>query len=142
VQEGVLADAAVVLKRPALHTIAQRSAGAVFDEVIESSFDLPHVQPYDVQSAVYVMDRLMSRNGGRYAELGQKARAWFSGRNPAGAPVYLVDRGRVADGVDDGIVNGHSGAEANICGGLALANDPAVVARAAGWRAQPVARHR
>lgn len=125
IQEAVLIDAAVSLNRPDLRGIAERSAAAVFRDVIESGFDLPHVQPYDVQSAVFVMDRLSAGTGGdRYERLGGMARDWFRGRNPAGAPVYLPELGRVCDGIDNGVVNAHSGAEANISAGLALTDDP------------------
>src|SRR5438046_1852196 len=48
VQEGVLADASVALDRPDLLTVAVNSAEAVFPEVIESGFDLPHVHSYEV----------------------------------------------------------------------------------------------
>jgi hypothetical protein len=134
VQEAALADASSLLERPDLLDAARRSAGAVFRAAIESGFEEPHVQPYDVQTAVFVMDRLRAATGDRrYAELAGTARAWFGGRNPAGVPTYDRDRGRVADGIDDGVVNGHSGAEANISGGLALLNDPFVITQAATW---------
>lgn len=135
VQEAALADAAVVLERPEFLAVAQRSAALVFEEVIESGFNLPHVQPYDVQSTVQVMERLVVATGDdRYHHLAQKARDWFSGRNPAGSAVYQPDRGgRVADGIDSGVLNAHSGAEANICAGLALAGDRYLMARAAAW---------
>jgi hypothetical protein len=132
VQEGALADAAGLLDRPDLLEVARRSAGEVFEPVIESGFDLPHVHPYDVQSAIFVMDRLAAATGDRrYAELARKGRAWFGGRNPAGSPVYDRERGRVADGVDQGVINAHSGAEANISGGLALLADPFVMEQSA-----------
>jgi len=136
VQEAALADASVVLQRPELLAVARRSAALLFDHVIESGFDLPHVQPYDVQSAVQVMDRLEAATGDdRYRSLGRKARAWFSGRNSARTAVYQLDRGgRVADGIDNGVLNGHSGAEANICAGLALFDDVHFMAQAAAWR--------
>lgn len=135
VQEAALADAAVVLERPELLAVARRSAGLVFDEVIESGFDLPRVQPYDVQSAVQVMDRLFAATGeDRYRDLAGKARGWFGGRNPAGAAVYQPDReGRVADGIDDGVLNDHSGAEASISAGLSLLEDANLRARAGAW---------
>jgi len=71
----------------------------------------------------------------RYAELARKARAWFGGRNPATSPAYDRERGRVADGVDLGVINAHSGAEANISGGLALLADPFLMEQAAHWSA-------
>jgi hypothetical protein len=138
VQEVALADGAGLLGRPALCGIARRSADAVFEAIIESGFDLPLVQPYDVQSAVFVMDRLGAATGdGHYLALAAKARAWFGRRNPAREAVYLPDRGRVSDGIDAGVLNGHSGAEANISAGLALSADPAVRALAKDWAGPP-----
>jgi hypothetical protein len=135
VQEAVLADASVALGRKDLRTLAVSSAEAVFPEVIESAFDLPHVHSYDVQSAVYVMDRLAIVTGQpRYGELARKARSWFDGRNPAGAAVFDRGTGRVADGLDDGHLNDRSGAEANVTAGLALLDDPAVLSMARSWR--------
>jgi hypothetical protein len=132
VQEAALADAAGLLDRPDLLEVACLSAAAVFEPAIESGFDLPHVHSYDVQSAIFVMDRLKAATRDpRYSRLGGKARAWFGSRNNAGAAVYDRGEGRVADGIDQGVLNAHSGAEANICGGLALAADPFVVAQAA-----------
>ncbi|GAC1613945.1 MAG: hypothetical protein NVS9B1_22950 [Candidatus Dormibacteraceae bacterium] len=133
-QEGVLIQAARSLGRGDLEVIARTSAGAVFGEAIASGFDLPHVQPYDVQSAVQVMSRLHSETGDEgFGRGARRAREWFSGRNPARLPVYMRDAGRVADGVDDGTVNEHSGAEANIAAGLALIDDGFVRALAAAW---------
>ena len=134
VQEAVLAQAAGCLQRPDLITIACRSADAVFGEVIASGFDLPHVQPYAVQSAVLVMDSLHAATGqARYGSSALQARAWFSGRNPAHLPVYLRDLGRVADGVDEGNVNQHAGAEATISAGLALLDDAFLLRQASNW---------
>ena len=134
IQEGVLIEAARLLAREDLIGIARHSAEAVFVEVIESGFDLPHVAPYAVQSAVLVMDRLQAETGDpRYGSSARKARDWFSGRNPAHLPVYIRDEGRVADGIDEGTINEHSGAEANISAGLALVDDAFVRAQAAGW---------
>ena len=134
IQEAVLIEAARCLRRRDLIGIARRSADEVFVEAIESGFDVPHVRPYDVQSAVLVMDRLEVETGDRrYESYARKARAWFSDRNPAHAAVYKREEGRVADGVDDGTVNKHSGAEANISAGLALMDDAFVRAQAAGW---------
>lgn len=136
VQEAVLADASAVLGKGELLTLAAASADAVFEEVIESGFDLPHAHSYDVQSAVYVMDRLAAVTGRqRFADLAAKARGWFDGRNPAGAEIYDVVAGRVADGLDCGRVSDSTGAEANITAGLALMDDPRVLAVAEGWTA-------
>ena len=134
VQEAALIDAAVALDRQDLRQVAVSSANAVFAEVIESGFDLPHVQAYDVQSAVFVMDRLAAGTGQqRYRELAQKARSWFDGRNSAQVVIYDRAIGRVADGLDDRRLNDRSGAEANISAGLALSDDPLVLSTAGGW---------
>ncbi len=134
VQEAVLADASVVLGRKDLRALAVSSAEAVFAEVIESGFDLPHVHSYDVQSAVFAMDRLAAVTGEpRYGELARKARSWFDGRNPARAAIFDRVAGRVADGLDDGHVNDRSGAEANISAGLALLDDPLALSKARSW---------
>ncbi len=141
VQEAALIDAAVALDRQDLRQVAVSSANVVFTEVIESGFDLPHVHSYDVQSAVFVMDRLAAGTGQqRYRELAQKARSWFDGRNPAQLVIYDRSIGRVADGLDDGRLNDRSGAEANISAGLALSDDPLVLSIAGGWTGRRVGR--
>jgi hypothetical protein len=135
VQEAVLADASVVFGSHQFRRLAVSSAEAVFAAAIESGFDLPHIHAYDVQSAAFVMDRLAAATGQRrHAELAQKARDWFDGRNPAGAGVYNRASGRVADGIDNGVLNDRSGAEATISAGLALIDDPLVVSAARDWR--------
>jgi len=134
VQEGVLADAALLLDRPDLLTLAASSAEAVFADLIESGFDLPHVHSYDVQSAAFVMDRLAAVTGQtRYAQMAQAARNWFDGRNPGGAAIYDRAAGRVADGLDDRRVSDRSGAEANVTAGLALEADVRLLGEARGW---------
>lgn len=138
VQEAALIEAASLLRRGDLQLVALRSAEALFAPIIESGFDLPHVQPYDVQSAVFVMDCLAAATDEeRYLALARAARAWFDGRNPAGVATYDRTKGRVADGIDDGRINAHSGAEANITAGLALLDDPAVLQIASNWSAFP-----
>lgn len=130
VQEGVLAEAGVILDRPELVAVARRSALAFIVPQIEIAFAGPMVQPYAVASAVYVMDRLHAATGeAAFATLRDHARAWFDGRNTAGLPVYDRANGRVNDGIDHGRLNLHSGAEANIVAGQALL--PEVVARVA-----------
>lgn len=134
VQEAVLADASVELDRDELLTVAMTSAEAVFGDVIESGFDLPHAHSYDVQSAVFVMDRLAAATGqDRYADLARKARRWFDGRNPAGAVIYDRVTGRVADGLDNGRASDSSGAEANVTACRALMGDPGVLSVARSW---------
>jgi len=121
IQEGVLAEAAVVLDRPDLLETARRSAHELITPVIEAGFPERTVQPYGVAAVVYVMDRLHIATGeSAYARWREHARAWFDGRNTAGRPVYDRVAGRVHDGVDDGVVNPHSGAESNIVAAQAL----------------------
>lgn len=120
-QEAVLADAGTFLGRGDLIVVARRSADLVFGPAIASAFAFPVVQPYDVACAVDAMDRLAVATGDtRYERQAADARAWFDGRNTAGAPVYDRERGRVADGIDDGRVSRSSGAESNILGAQAL----------------------
>ncbi len=130
IQEGVLADVAARCGRDDVLVAARRSAELVFTGVIASGFDDPHVQPYDVASSVYALGRLAEVTGAPdYAALAADARAWFDGRNPAGTPIYDRAIGRVHDGVDEGRVNAHSGAESNIVGAQALFDAATAVAR-------------
>ena len=100
---------------------ARRSAHELITPVIEAGFPERTVQPYGVAAVVYVMDRLHIATGeSAYARWREHARAWFDGRNTAGRPVYDRVAGRVHDGVDDGVVNPHSGAESNIVAAQAL----------------------
>ncbi|HEY0408805.1 MAG TPA: hypothetical protein VGE42_00910, partial [Candidatus Dormibacteraeota bacterium] len=109
---------------------ACRSAELVFAGIVETGFDLPRAQAYDVASSVYVLSRLAGVTGdSRYSALAAAARGWFDGRNPAGRPVYDRDAGRVGDGVDGHRVNAHSGAESNIVGAQALFDDAITLAR-------------
>jgi hypothetical protein len=134
IQEGILIEAAQRLNRPELKAVAERSAATVLTASIESGFDLAHVQPYDVQSAIFVMDQLYGVTGEEpYRTAAAQARGWFDGRNPARSPVYMREQGRVADGIDAGTVSRDSGAESNISAGLALIDDPFVVQLAASW---------
>ncbi len=124
IQEGVLAEAGALLDRPDLVRIARDSALAFIGPLVERGFDLPTVQPYGVASAVYSLEKLLTVTGeGRFADLAARSREWFDGRNPARRPVYDRDAGRVYDGIDDGVLNEHSGAESNIVGAQALLAD-------------------
>ena len=124
IQEGVLAEAGALLGRADLLDIARDSALAYLAPLIESGFDQPVVQPYGVASAIYSVDRLATLTGDeRFIDLTRKARAWFDGRNPANRVVYDRDAGKVHDGIDDGVLNLHSGAESNIVGAQALIDD-------------------
>jgi hypothetical protein len=130
-QETVLARTGTLLGRDELVEIARRSAEAVFIPVIESAFDLPHVQPYGVACAVQAMDALAAATRDpRYLTLARDARAWFDGRNSAAACVYDRVSGRVADGIDDGRVSANSGAESNLVAASALFDEIAGFARA------------
>jgi hypothetical protein len=127
VHEGVLAEAAPLLDRPDLLDLARQSAHALLVPQIEGAFPERIVQPYGVAAAVYAMDRLYQATGGAsYARWRDQARAWFDGRNSASQPVYDRANGRVLDGIDDGRLNPHSGAESNIVGAQALLPDVAV----------------
>jgi hypothetical protein len=131
IQEGVLASSASLLDDPALLEVAIRSADALVVPAVERAFAGPTSSPYDVGACVYSMDQLYEATGDeRWSGLATDARAWFDGRNAAGAPVYDRTRGLVADGLDDGRVSENSGAEANIHGAEALFDDALEVARA------------
>ena len=79
------------------------------------------MQPYGVASAVYSMERLRALTGEpRFDELWRMARGWFDGRNSARRALYDREEGRVYDGIDDGVLNLHSGAESNVVGAQAL----------------------
>ena len=94
---------------------------SLLEPIVHGGFDRISVTPYDVTSTVFSLDRLAAATGEeRWTELAQDARAWFEGRNTAGAPVYDRARGRVADGIDEGRISENSGAEANIEAGGAL----------------------
>ena len=124
IQEGVLAEAGALLDRPDLVGVARDGALAYLAPIVESGFDVPTMDPYGVASAVYSLEKLETVTGdATFADLAAKARAWFDGRNPAGRPVYDRGAGRVHDGIDDGVLNEHSGAEANIVGAQALLAD-------------------
>lgn len=131
IQEGVLADLGAHLGREDFVAVARRSAELVFADVVRSGFDLPHVQPYDVASAIYALTRLADVTGApEHALLAAESRQWFDGRNPAGRAVYDRGAGRIGDGVDRGVVSTNSGAEANIVGAQALFDEALTVARA------------
>ena len=114
-QEGVLADVGALLEEPTWVEAARRSASLFVEPIVRGGFHLKSVTPYDVSSLVFDLDRLASATGdARWDGLATDARAWFSGREHAVTPVYDRERGRVADGIDEGRVSENSGAEANI----------------------------
>lgn len=120
-QEGVLAEAGVFLGRDDLIAVARQSALTYLAPQIESGFDQSVVQPYGVASAVYATERLREvTDDPRFDELWRMSRGWFDGRNPARRAVYDREEGRVYDGIDNAVLNLHSGAESNVVGGQAL----------------------
>ena len=120
-QEGVLAEAGAFLARDDLTAVARQSALAYLAPLIDAGFDEPTVQPYGVASAVYSMERLrVLTNEPRFDELWRMARGWFDGRNSARRALYDREEGRVYDGIDEGVMNVHSGAESNVVGAQAL----------------------
>jgi hypothetical protein len=124
IQEGVLAEAGALLDRPDLTAVARESALAYLAPLVESGFDAPSMDPYGAASAVYSLEKLeMVTGDAQFTDLAAKARAWFDGRNPARRPVYDRHAGRVHDGIDNGVLNRCSGAEANIVGAQALLAD-------------------
>ncbi|HET9051484.1 MAG TPA: hypothetical protein VFO60_07250 [Candidatus Dormibacteraeota bacterium] len=131
-QEGVLAEWGALAGRDDVVEVARHSAELVFAGAVDGGFDLPRTQPYDVASAIDVLDTLARVTGeDRYEGLARAARAWFDGRNAAGAPIYDRDAGRVADGIDSGRVSSRSGAEANVVAAQALFPDTVTLARSA-----------
>ncbi|MGH2450608.1 MAG: hypothetical protein ACRDGE_04935 [Candidatus Limnocylindria bacterium] len=121
VQEAALVEAGTYLGRDDLVAVARESALRYLAPLIDSGFDLPRVQPYGVASALFGVQRLAAATGDpRFAQLAERARAWFHGRNPAGRAVYDRATGRVHDGIDAGVLNAHSGAESNIAAAEAL----------------------
>jgi hypothetical protein len=130
IQEGVLATAAAVLEDPTLITAATASADAVVLPAIERAFAAERSMAYEVSSCVAVVDRLFAATGeDRWSKAGVDARAWFDGRNAAGAPTFDPARGRVADGIDGDRVSANSGAESNISGAEALLDRAVAIAR-------------
>lgn len=126
VQEAALARAGMLLGRGDLIDIASRSAHGFIIPAVESGFAGERVQPYDVTSAVTVLDALWAAtHEKRYALLAHRARSWFDTRDAGGRLVYDRTRGRVADCVTRGMVNPRSGAEANIVGAEALLDEVA-----------------
>jgi hypothetical protein len=129
-QEAALAVASVYLNRPELLEVACRSGEALFVDLIRSGFDRHQTSPYDVATSYDAMTHLAHASGDEnYGVLASEAREWFGGRNPAGQPVYDRDKGRVADGIDDGLLNDHSGAESNIVAAQTLISDVSELAK-------------
>ena len=123
IQEGVLAEVAGLLEDPSLLETARTSAERLLVPVVRDGFDAPSTSPYDVASVIWSLDRLRAVAGEQWTGLATDARAWFDGRNTAGGPVYDRERGRVADGIDDGRISANSGAEANLVAAEALIED-------------------
>lgn len=120
-QEVALAEAGAYLGRDDLVQVARESALRYLAPLIDDGFDMPSMQPDGVACALSGVERLASITGERrFGQLAERARAWFDERNPAGRPVYDRVTGRVHDGIDAGVLNDHSGAEANIAAAQAL----------------------
>src|SRR5262245_60355731 len=130
IQEGALASAARVLDRRDYLDAAVASAEAVVVPPVAAAFRVQRsTSPYDVAACVWSLDQLARASGDdRWATLAADGRAWFDGRNAAGAPVYDRENGRVADGVDDTRVSENSGAESNIVAADVLVDDVVEVA--------------
>src|SRR3989442_916729 len=86
------------------------------------AFATENPAPPDVR-AIHVLAALDLVRAGQTPVLREALERWFDGRNPAEKPVYDRENGRVQDGIDDGRLNPHSGAESNIVGAQALFHD-------------------
>ena len=128
IQEGVLAELAGPLDDPELLEIARTSAEHVLLPCVREAFPAARTSPYDVASVAWSLERLAAVDGEAWAGAAADARAWFDGRNAAVAPVYDRERGRVADGIDDGDISDNSGAEANLVAAAILRDDAAAAA--------------
>jgi hypothetical protein len=128
IQEGVLGDVSGRLGDPHLLEIARQSAERLLVPCVRGAFPGERTSPYDVASVAWSLERLAAVEGEPWAGLAADARAWFDGRNAAALPVYDRARGRVADGIDDGRINGNSGAEANLAAASVLRDDAAAAA--------------
>jgi len=120
-QEVALAQVGAAFGRADLIEVARRSADVVLVPHAEHVRASGPMQPFDASCVVRGLDAVAQASGeARYLRLAEQARAWFTGRNSAGQPVYDRDLGLVYDGIDDRQVSTNSGAEANIEGALAL----------------------
>lgn len=120
-QETALAETGRLLDRPELVETARASAGALLHPAAEALAVAPHALPFEVSCIVSGLAAVARATADpSYSEAAARARAWFSGRNSAGIPVYDRARGLVYDGIDEGRVSRNSGAESNIEGALAL----------------------
>ena len=120
-QEVALVRAALAFDRPDLARVAQASADAVLVSAVDRAFTAPTTIPFDVSCTIHALTAVAEvTRDVRYATRAVWARAWFVGRNAARQPIYDRRRGLVYDGIDDGLVNGSSGAESNVEGALAL----------------------
>jgi len=123
-QEAALARVGATFGRPDLVSVARLSADLLLVPAVERAFAAPRTIPFDVSAAAAGLAAVAQATGEvRYATLAGQARAWFDGRNAAGAPVYDRRRGLVYDGIDDGQVSQNSGAESNVEGALALSDE-------------------
>jgi len=120
-QETALAETGRLLRRPDLVAAARASADTLLLPAVNRLGTAAHVLPFDMSCVVAGLTAVArATEDQRYATAATQARAWFSGRNAAGTPVYDRERGLIYDGIDDGRVSRNSGAESNIEGALAL----------------------
>jgi len=120
-QETALSETGRLLCRPELVEAAQASADALLLPAVDRLVTSANALPFDLSCVISGLTAVArATEDGRYAVAAAQARAWFSGSNAAGSPVYDPELGLVYDGIDEGRVSRNSGAEANIEGALAL----------------------
>ncbi|MGE5156070.1 MAG: hypothetical protein ACM3JP_01065 [Betaproteobacteria bacterium] len=124
-QEQALVRVGSALGRPDLVQLAQASADAVLAPAAATLPIRTPALPYEASCLARGLTAVAQATGlARYATLAAQARAWFTGRNAAGTPVYDSTVGRVYDGLDrrGGIVvrSENAGAESNVEAALAL----------------------
>jgi hypothetical protein len=120
-QELALAEIGSAFGRADLVAAARASAEALLLPGVDWCETADHVLPFDVSCVIAGLAGVARATGERrYADGADRARAWFSGRNAAGQPVYDSTLGVVFDGIDEQRVSRNSGAESNIEGALAL----------------------
>lgn len=78
-----------------------------------------HQCAYDVSTLALGLEELYGATGdSRMRDLALRCARWFDGENPSGVPAYNPRTGRCADGVTDGKMSSHFGAESSIEAGF------------------------
>lgn len=123
-QVQALAEAGVMFNEKKWIESAQREVNIAYPMLLTSwgvPFGLspgPEVYPQIAYSAETIISNLQAvyqvSNREKYAVMAGLLGAWFFGDNPAGESIYLPYKGRCLDGIDQGIINTHSGAESTI----------------------------